>query len=458
MGCDSPITPFREAPAVSTQCDTQQHFSFRNDKQIRVDFEGGQITSDAGLLPLREFDHLIGFTQSIVECLHDDRHPAYIVHALFGIVILRLYAIVAGYEDQNDADRLRHDGLFQLMADKAHLGDALASQPTLSRFENSVSATEVGALNDLLVESFVANVERPPLLIIELDSTDDPTHGQQQLIGFNNFYRQWMYHPLVIHEGVTGAILGTFLRPGEAPSAESALTALRPIVQRLKEAFPHAPIYLRADCGFQGPKLYEFCEGHGIGFTIAAATTSVYKRQSDELQQQAVEQYEASGRKATLYDHFAHQAGSWDHQFRVLVKAEAEAKGTNRRFVVTNRPGDAEVLFHFYEGRGQHENLIKQLKLDLRADRLSCHRFEANCFRLVLFALAYQLLTLFRLRLSNPLLRKATVGTLRERLFKVGALISETSRRFWIRLSSSWPNRELLTQAMAEMGAHPAPG
>jgi hypothetical protein len=443
---------------VSTQCDIQPHFSFRQDKEVRIDFDGGRITSDAGLTALRQFDHLIGFTDSIATCLRDDRHPGYIVHSILALVIQRLYALIAGYEDQNDADLLRHDALFQLIADKPHLGDELASQPTLSRFENAISASEVGALNELLVESFIDSVQRPPLLIIELDSTDDPAHGQQQLIGFNRFYGQWMYHPLVIHEGVTGCILGTFLRPGNAHAAESAISALRPIIRRLKQAFPHTPIYLRADSGFEGPKLYELCESEGIDFTIAAGATAVYKRRSDDLLEQAVERYQATGRKARLYDHFAHQAASWDRQLRVLAKAEAGAEGTNRRFVVTNRPGDARCLFDFYERRGQHENMIKELKLDLRADRLSCHRFEANAFRLVLAALAYQLLVLFRRRLRNPSLRRATVGTLRERLFKVGALIGESTRRFWLRLSSSWPNRGLLAQALADLGACPAPG
>lgn len=202
---------------MSTQCAIQQCFSFRQDREIRLDFEGGQITSDAGLLPLREFDHRIGFTDSIVGCLDDDRHPAYVKHELAALFIQRLYAIIAGYEDQNDADLLRHDGLFQLIAGKPDLGDELASQPTISRFENAVSATEVGALNELLVESFIDNTERPPMLIIELDSTDDPAHGQQQLIGFNGFHSQWMYHPLVIHEGVTGCILGTVPSQREGP-------------------------------------------------------------------------------------------------------------------------------------------------------------------------------------------------------------------------------------------------
>ena len=443
---------------MSTHCDIQHAFSFRHDKKVHIDFDGGHISSDAGLVALRQFDHQIGFTEQIAACLHDSRNPVRVIHTLMVLVVQRLYALIAGYEDQNDATLLRHDGLFQLIADKPHLGDALASQPTLSRFENDISATENGALNDLLVETFIANIGRPPLLIIELDSTDDPAHGQQQLIKYNGFHGQHMYHPLVIHEGVTGAILGTFLRPGDAHSAESALTALRPIINRLKEAFEHTPIYLRADIGFAGPKLYEYCESNGIDFVIAAASTAVYKRHSDDLLAYAVELSKATGRKVKLYDHFVHQAGSWDRPFRVLVKVEAHGDLTNRRFAVTNRPGDARSLFDFYEDRGDHENMIKELKLDLKADRLSCSSFEANAFRLVLAALAYQLLVLFRRRLSNPMLRKATAGTLRERLFKVGALLTESTRRFAIHLSSSWPNRPLLQQAIADVGAQPPPG
>jgi hypothetical protein len=443
---------------VNAQCAVQQAFSFRHDKEVVTDFDGGRITSDAGLVALREFDHQIGFTEQIVACLHDDRNPLRVIHTLMVLVIQRLYALVAGYEDQNDATLLRHDGLFQLITGKAHLGDALASQPTLCRFENSVSARENGALNDLLIETFIANVGRPPMLVIELDSTDDPAHGEQQMALFNGFYGQYMYHPLVIHDGLTGCILGAFLRPGNAHSAESVLIALRPIIARLKEAFPHAPIYLRADSGFAGPRLYEYCESQGIDFTIADKANCTYKRRSDELLALAEARYEATGRKVTLYDHRPHQAQTWDRQLRLLIKVEAGAEGTNRRFVITNRPGDAQRLFHFYEARGNHENMIKELKLDLKADRLSCHRFEANIFRLLLAALAYQLLVLFRRRLSNPALRKATAGTLRERLFKVGALITESTRRFVIHLSSSWPNRPLLQQAIADVNAQPPPG
>ncbi|MFO8081039.1 MAG: IS1380 family transposase, partial [Armatimonadota bacterium] len=293
---------------MSTHCDIQHVFSFRHDKQFCYDFNAGRISSDAGLSVLREFDHRIGFTASIVECLHDSRNPMRVIHTIFVLVVQRLYALIAGYEDQNDATRLRHDPLFQLIAGKAHLGDALASQPTLSRFENDISAREIGALNDLLVETFISNIGRPPLLVIELDSTDDPAHGQQQLIKYNGFHGQWMYHPLVIHDGVTGAILGTFLRPGNAHSAESALIALRPIIARLKKAFPHTPIYLRADIGFAGPKLYEYCESQGIDFVIAAASTAVYKRRSDDLLAYAVALSKAAGRKVKLYDHFVHQA------------------------------------------------------------------------------------------------------------------------------------------------------
>jgi len=440
---------------METHCEIQTHFSFRNDKEICIDFAGGRITSDAGLIALREFDHRIGFTDQIVQRLHDERHPSYVIHRLRELIIQRLYAIAAGYEDQNDADRLRYDGLFRLIAGKDDLDEELASQPSLSRFENSISATEVGQLNELLTESFIQSCEHPPMIILEIDGTDDPAHGQQQLIAFNGFYGQYMYHPLLIHEGRTGCILGTFLRPGNAPPAENVISALQPIVTRLKQAFAHTIIYLRADSGFATPKLYEFCEAHGIQFTIAVPANEVLKRRSDQLQRQAVEQYETTGHKAKLYDHFAHRAQTWRHDLCVLTKAEAGPEGLNRRFVVTNRPGDARRLFDFYEARGQAENYIKELKNQLKADRLSCHRFAANCFRLAFVALAYQLLNLFRRRLSNPQLRKAQVQTLRERLFKVGGLIKQTSRRIWLHLASGWPHQSLLAGALRDVCATP---
>jgi len=442
---------------LDTECAAQSHFSFRHDREICLDFEGGEITSDAGLVALREFDHRIGFTESLVACLHDDRHPSYVTHELVQLIIQRLYGIVAGYEDQNDADKLRYDGLFQMIAGKDGLGEDLGSQPTISRLENSVSAHEVGALNDLLTESFIQSQEHPAFLILELDSTDDPAHGQQQFVEFNGFYGQHMYHPLLIHEGLSACLLGTFLRPGTAHSAENILATVQPIVARLKEAFPHAVMLLRADCGFAVPRLYDFCEANGIAYTIAIPANAVFKRESDHLQQQALEQYQATGEKAKLYDHFPHQAETWQHHLRILAKAEAGAEGLNRRFVVTNRAGDPQRLFNFYAGRGQAENYIKELKNEFKADRLSCSRFEANCFRLVLFALAYQLINLFRRRLSNPELRRAQLQTLRERVFKVGALIKQSTRRFRLHLASGWPYRRHLAGAICDIGVLPVP-
>lgn len=316
---------------MSAQCDMQTAFSFRHDREIRLDFEGGEITSDAGLIALREFDQRIGFTQGIV-----------------------------GYEDQNDAQRLRHDGLFQLIAGKPQLGEELGSESSLSRLENAVSPREVGALDDLLTDSFIRSQHRPPVLILEGDSTDDPCHGQQQLIAFNGFHNQYMYHPLLIHEGQTGCLLGTFLRPGNAHAAEDVLSALEPIVMRLKAAFPHTILELRADAGFAVPRLYEFCERHKIGFTIAIGANEVVKNQAETLMQQAVKQYHDTGEKARPYAQFAHRAKTWSHPLRMLIKAEAGPEGTNLRFVVTNRPGDPQRLFGFYEGAARLRTILYQ--------------------------------------------------------------------------------------------------
>jgi len=442
---------------VNTECDIQGAFSFRHDRSICLDFNGGQITSDAGLIVLREFDHRIGFTQSIVQRLHDRRNPCLVVHSLLQLIVQRLYGIVAGYEDQNDASKLRQDPLFQIIAGKEHLGDALASQSGLSRLENSICASEVGALNELLTDSFIASHQRPAVIILEVDSTDDPAHGQQQLIEYNGFYNQYMYHPLLIHEGISGCLLGTFLRPGNAHAAESVLAALQPLVGRLKAACPHTTILLRADAGFAVPELYDFCEANHILFTIAIGANQAFKRQARLLLEEAITQYQATGEKAKLYADFAHKAKAWPRHRRVLIKAEVGPAGTNTRFVVTNRAGDQRRLFAFYEGRGQAENYIKELKNQFKADRLSCSRFEANALRLVLFALAYQLINLFRRRLSNPELRRAQVQTLREKLFKVGALIKQSTRRLWLHLASGWPYQDLLRGALGDIVVLPAP-
>jgi hypothetical protein len=428
-----------------TLCISQLNFSFYRNQPIRADFSGGQITSEAGLLPLRAFDERHHLTDDWAACLSDPRQSERVEHASLVLLRQRIYQIVAGYEDGNDAARLRHDPLLQIVADQP-LGEALGSQPTLSRWENWASARDLVRLNDLLLEYFIRvcgkQVRQRGEILLDIDSTDDPTHGQQQLSFFNAAYGQHMYHPMLIFERHTGCLLSARLRPGKASSHARIVPMLLRLVPRLQAAFPGITIKLRGDAGFALPLLYDFCEFFAIQYAFGIPANCVFQRHAQPLQKKLRRRYRRTQLPQRSFSSFRHRAGSWLRQRRICYKAEHTAAGTNLRFVITNCSGRASQVFAFYNDRGECENRIEEFKNGFRADRLSCHRFLANAFRLLLHGLAYNLVNLFRLHLPQPW-RSAQIETLRARLFKIGARVRQTARCIRIHLASGWPFQNL---------------
>jgi hypothetical protein len=424
-----------------TPCIPQLSFSFYRHQPVRADFSGGQITSDAGLLPLRAFDQRHHLTRDLAELLSDWRDEERVLHDSLQLLRQRIYQIVAGYEDANDADRLRHDPLLQIVADQK-LGDALGSQPTLSRWENAPSARDLVRLNDALLEIFIRlcgeQVRRKGEILLDIDSTDDPTHGQQQLSFFNGAYNQHMYHPMLVFERHTGCLLAARLRPGNASSHARIVPMLLRLVPRLQAAFPDISIKLRGDAGFALPLLYEFCDFFAIQYALGIPANSVFQRRAEPRQKQLKRRHRRTQLPQRSFSSFRHRARSWSHQRRICYKAEHTAVGTNLRFVITNCSGRASQVFAFYNDRGECENRIEEFKNGFHADRLSCHRFLANAFRLLLHGFAYNLVDLFRLQLPEAW-RSAQIETLRARLFKLGARVRQTARCIRIHLASGWP-------------------
>jgi hypothetical protein len=410
-----------------------------------VDFSGGQITSDAGLLPLRAFDQRHHLTRDLAAQLNDPRQDDRVLHDSLTLLRQRIYQIVAGYEDANDADRLRHDPLLQIVADQ-RLGEALGSQPTLSRWENAPSARDLVRLNDALLDQFIClcgkQVRQRGEILLDIDSTDDPTYGQQQLTFFNGAYGQHMYHPMLIFERHTGCLLAARLRPGNASSHARIVPMLLRLVPRLEAAFPGVLIKLRGDAGFALPLLYQFCEFFGIQYALGIAANVVFQRRAEPRQKQLKRRYRRTHLPQRSFSSFRHRARSWSRQRRICYKAEHTAVGTNLRFVVTNCAGRASEVFAFYNDRGECENRIEEFKNGFRADRLSCHRFLANAFRLLLHGFAYNLVNLFRLQLPQPW-RSAQIETLRAQLFKIGARVRQTARCVRFHLASGWPFQNL---------------
>ena len=439
-----------------TPCREQLAFSFRHSTRVVADFKGGLISSDAGLLPLRELDDRLGWTAGIAACLNDPRDPAKVEHDTLALLRQRLFAMIAGYEDVNDHTRLRHDPILKTVADR-DLDDDLASQPTLSRFENGVTAREVAEINRLLVEQCIQRhrTRRPKRLILDIDPTDDPCHGQQQLALFNGFYDQRMYFPLLVFERSSGMLVGVRLRAGTVHGSHRVLQLIRPIIRRLRQAFPQTEIILRGDAGLAVPRLYAFCERAHLGYLFGISTNAIFKEQTDWALAWLSERFDRDGHPHRHLGGFRHRARTWHRRRRILYKAEVNAEGTNRRFVVTNLKGLPYHLWPLYEDRGTAETFIDELKNGLKADRLSCTDFVANAFRLALTACAYNLLRAFRGTLAGTALEHASIETIRTRLIKIGARVRQTTRHLWVHLSSAFPLREVLKQALAAIHAIP---
>ena len=439
-----------------TPCREQLAFSFRHSTRVVADFKGGLISSDAGLLPLRELDDRLGWTAGIAACLNDPRDPAKVEHDTLALLRQRLFAMIAGYEDVNDHTRLRHDPILKTVADR-DLDDDLASQPTLSRFENGVTAREVAEINRLLVEQCIQRhrTRRPKRLILDIDPTDDPCHGQQQLALFNGFYDQRMYFPLLVFERSSGMLVGVRLRAGTVHGSHRVLQLIRPIIRRLRQAFPQTEIILRGDAGLAVPRLYAFCERAHLGYLFGISTNAIFKEQTDWALAWLSERFDRDGHPHRHLGGFRHRARTWHRRRRILSKAEVNAEGTNRRFVVTNLKGLPYHLWPLYEDRGTAETFIDELKNGLKADRLSCTDFVANAFRLALTACAYNLLRAFRGTLAGTALEHASIETIRTRLIKIGARVRQTTRHLWVHLSSAFPLREVLKQALAAIHAIP---
>jgi hypothetical protein len=384
----------------------QHTFGFLPDKPILVEPVEAQLSSDGGLLPIRQFDETIGLTAQFAAALDDPRQPELTRHAFAEMARMRIYGIVADYEDQNDHDVLRSDPIFKIIAGRAPDARDLASQPTLSRFENAISVPSLVGLQDVLIDQFIAALgPSPGRLTFDIDVFDDPTHGAQQLTFYHGFYEQYQYLPRVITCANNDMVVMVTLLFGTAHAALGADDDLELLVGRLRQRWPDLDIELRGDAGLAVPRVYETCERLEIIYTFGLRMNPVLQRNSEETLAEAVRRYEATGQAQRLFSGFWYQADSWPAPRWVVVKCEANAQGTNRRAVVTNRPG-ALVLpaaaYDEYAERGESENRNKELKCGLNADRLSDHRYMANLFRLYLHTAALNLMVRLRRAVANP--------------------------------------------------------
>ncbi len=431
-------------------------FTTRVGMPLIAAFDGGRLTSDGGLPWLVEADRALDLCAALARCIPEWRRGP-VVHSLEMLVRQRVLQIACGYADQDDADTLRTDPLLKLACGRLPVsGHDLASQPTVSRLENAVDRRAVERLATALVDLYVRERGRsgtPSRILLDIDGTDDPAHGQQEGVRYHGYYDQHMYHPLLVFDGDTGHLLTAVLRPGNVHASRFAVLILRRLVRRLRAAWPGVAVELRADSGFAIPRLYAWCEAQAVTYTIGLVPNPALERLAAPLLAQAqADRAAQEGAKVRLAGAGRYQAGSWPHPRRVVYKAEALVQGPNTRFVVTTRPDPPLVLYDWYVDRGGSENWIKDLKNALAADRLSDHRFWANAFRLVLHAAAYWLLDTLRRWLAGTDAARLQMDTLRLRLLKIGGRVWELVGRIRLALAASHPGEPLWHHLAARPG------
>ena len=413
---------------------------------VAARFDGPQLTSDGGLVWLAEVDTALGLSAALADAIPEWR-TGFVQHSRRELLCQRLYQIACGYEDQDDADTLRVDPLFKLACGRLPEDGPLASQPTHSRFENAIDARTNRRLADALLALYLDERGRdgvPERILIDADSTDDPTYGDQEGSAYHGYYQQHMYHPLLLWDGDTDQPIAAVLRPGTCHASRGVLGTVRRVVAAIRARWPAVPIELRADSGFATPRLYAFCEREHLTYTIALGTNERLKVLAADLLAHAKEEFDATGEKVRLLGEGRYQAGTWEIDRRVVYKAEWLKKGSNTRFVVTTRADEPSAVYDWYIQRGGGPELwIKDLKQGCFADRLSDHTFCANQFRLLLHVAVYWLLTTLRRWLTRRHVARMQLDTLRLWLLKIGGWVRRHRGSIRLHLASSHPGEPL---------------
>ena len=428
-----------------TDCATSgMRFETQTALALEAAFDGGRITSDGGLVWLAQANSELGLCERVAEHVPEWRKRKG-RHSLEALVKQRVFQIACGYEDQNDSDSLREDPLLKLLCGSMpQSGADLTSQPTISRLENAPSAGACYRMAEALFDLYLTEREKggaPKKVLLDFDSTADPTHGDQEGSFYHGYYKQHIYHPLLVFDGQTGHLICALLRAANTHGSNSAVALLKRIVARLRRRWTKVEIELRADAGFAVPALYDYCEKEGITYTVGLITNPRLEELAEDLLDEAKRCYGDQRENVKLFSEGAYEAGSWEHARRVVYKAEVMEQGTNTRFVLSTRNDGPKDLYEFYVRRWESENWIKDFKLHLKADRLSCPRFLANQFRLLLHAAAYWLMDTLRRKLVSSGARRMQLDTLRLHLIKIGGRVRELLTKVRMHLACGHPGQ-----------------
>lgn len=464
---------------MKTECNAKQlEFNSLGRRKVVGKFDGGMISSDGGGLLLREVENRCQIVHRLAECFVDHRNPERIEHTVYELVSQRVFGLALGYEDLNDHDTLRYDPLLSVLCDKTDptgmgrkkeqdKGKALAGKSTLNRLELTPEDADVSSrykkivadpqqMDRLLVELLIESFAEPPKeIVLDVDATDDPLHGEQEGRFFHGYYRCYCYLPLYIFCGEQ--LLCARLRTSDQDGAAGTQEELDRIVKQIRRAYPDVNIVLRGDSGFCREKLMVWCEDNGVDYVLGLAKNNRLKAAIADEMEQAKALQEKTNQPARVFNDFMYKTlKSWSKERRVVGKAEYLAKGENPRFVVTNIAASdmpAQPLYEqTYCARGDMENRIKEQQLALFADRTSTHELRSNQLRLYFSSFAYVMMqTLRRLGLVGTDLAQAQCDTIRLKLFKVGAQLRVSVRKVWVSLSESYPLYNLFCQVLRKL-------
>lgn len=424
---------------------------YRKNKAVNFDFSAEDISSDGGILLIEKLEREHKLLDFFSKFIPDTRNPLLVVHPVKKLLKQRVYGLMQGYEDANDVQYLKDDPLFQDV-----LEGELASQPTVSRLENSLDKNSIFALCHAWIDRYVLSLKGRKQIVIDIDATNDPTHGNQQLSMFNGYYGQFMYNELFFHDGDTGQIIVPILRPGNSHSNKWFVSILKRVITKIRKAYPDIEIFIRADSGFSNAPFYKLAETFSLKYAIGQAGNNVLKERSARAVNAITKLYVEQNIKHQHFMSFEYQAKSWHKHQTCYSKIESTGKGLNVRHFISNiEEDDARVIyFDFYVKRGDRsENRIKEVKNMCFSDRLSNHGFWANFMRLILSCMAYEMFLLMKQAIAktkNKVAQKWQIDTIRVSLLKVGATIKVLKRKVQYKFSKAFAQQELLKELLLQ--------
>jgi hypothetical protein len=446
------ITKKSESKSVDTNIfshPTLFPLSSINKKPVEVSFTAEKISTDGGLLLMNEVENNIGIIKAIASCIRDDRHQSYVHHSVLSMLSQRVYQIAAGYEDTNDCDTLKDDAVLKMCSGQLpETGSTLASQPTMCRMENQPTRRELYEMAYALLNTFVNSYSNEPtVIIIDCDDTNSNAHGEQQEIVYNDYYGEYCFMPLHIYEGLSGKLITTILKPGRRSKNTSVYGILRRIITHIRKSWENTNIIVRGDSHFCCKELMDWAyTQEKVHFISGLTGNSVLNKLAEVTINAAKREYAQYGKAVKRYHSFEYQAGSWEHLQRVIVKVEANSMGTNIRYIVTDmrQYRTQDVYEKGYCARGNMELRIKDHKLFLQSDRMSCNSFLANQFRLFLHSAAYVLIhALQKEVLRNTEYANATMKTIQLKVIKLAARVKEMKTKIRIELPAVFPVKSI---------------